>query len=220
MDEIRRRLRAEAARGDMPIDAPVYAEAGLPATEPLLLGSGSLSAPIGFMGRDPGRHEVLLREPFIGAGGRLIRDGLHRHHHGTPAPDQGAAIAVGRRYFWCNTVPYKPVGNKAWSVKIKRRFAPIIADVLVGQWEGRDLLTCGRVAFDWFRLLEPSLSKPLKAFWAREDCFSASLTISFRGKELRLHPLPHPSPLNAQWHKRFPDILAARLAALGYPGGR
>ena len=180
----------------------------------MLLGSGSLRATIGFMGRDPGRHEVLLREPFIGAGGRLIRDGLHLHHHQTPAPSQEAAIAVGRAYFWCNTVPYKPVGNKAWSVKVKRRFAPMIAEVLVSQWQGADLLTCGRVAFDWFRLLEPSLTPTLKAFWARPDCFEASLTISFQGKALRLHPLPHPSPLNAKWHKRFPAILAARLQHL------
>lgn len=218
MEDIRRRLRAEAARGELTIDRPVYAEAGLEPTEPLLLGSGSLSAPIGFMGRDPGRHEVLLREPFIGAGGRLIRDGLHQHLHGTPAPDQDAAIAVGRAYFWCNTVPYKPVGNKAWSVKVKRRFAPIISDVLVEKWQGHDLLTCGRVAFDWFRLQEPSLAPALKAFWAREDCFSASLSVVFRGKTLRLHPLPHPSPLNARWHKRFPDILSARLKALAPAG--
>ena len=215
MEEIRRLLREEAARGDMPIDTPVYAQAGLSPTEPLLLGSGSLSAPIGIMGRDPGRHEVLKREPFIGAGGRLIRDGLHALHHGTPSPDEAAAIAIGRQYFWCNTVPYKPVGNKAWSMKVKRRFAPMIGDVLVNHWSGHDMLTCGRVAFDWFRILEPGLSKTLKAFWAKPDCFSDSLTISFQSKEIRLHPLPHPSPLNAKWHKHFPDILAARLRTLG-----
>ena len=70
MEDIWRRLREEAAQGDMLIDTPVYIQAGLSPTEPLLLGSGSLSAPIGIMGRDPGRNEVLKREPFIGAGGR------------------------------------------------------------------------------------------------------------------------------------------------------
>jgi uracil-DNA glycosylase len=197
----------------MPIDLPVYEAADRSPFDPLLLGSGSLAAPIGFMGRDPGRHEVLLGEPFIGAGGRLIRDGLHQHQHGTPAPDTEAAIVVGQDYFWCNTVPYKPLGNKAWSVKIQRRFAPIIADVLVDAWTGCDLLTCGRGALEWFRLQE--LAPVLKAFWQREDCFTATLTISFQGKALRLHPLPHPSPLNARWHKHFPSLLAARLDALG-----
>jgi len=99
-------------------------------------------------------------------------------------------------------------------MKIKRRFAPIIAEIIVDRWTGHDMLTCGRVALDWFRIAEPSLAPTLKAFWQRDDCFTSTLEITFQGKRLRLHPLPHPSPLNARWHKRFPDILAARLRAL------
>ena len=121
------RLAAEAARGDMAIDLPVYAEAGRDPTEAVLLGSGSLSARVGFFGRDPGRHEILLGEPFIGAGGRLVRDALHAARPGGSTPDVDAAIRSGQGMFWANTVPYKPTGNKAWSMGVKRRFSPLIA---------------------------------------------------------------------------------------------
>ena len=35
-----------------------------------------------------------------------------------------------------------------------------------------------------------------------------------RTRRIALHPLPHPSPLNATWYGRFPGLLAARLRAL------
>ncbi|MFT5680216.1 MAG: uracil-DNA glycosylase [Myxococcota bacterium] len=211
---LRARLSVEAAAGNMPIDTPVYAEANLSPTTPLLLGQGSLAARVGFFGRDPGRHEVLKQEPFIGAGGRLIRSGLHRLHHGTDCPDDAAALAIGTGYFWGNTVPFKPIKNKVWSVKIRRRFAPIITDLLCELWQGDQLITLGNVSFDWFRLADPALKAPLKAFWARPDRYTASLTITLRGKPITLHPLPHPSPLNAAWFGKFPGLLDARLRSL------
>lgn len=208
------RMRVEARAADMGIDRAVYQAAGLAWDEPVLLGSGSLDAPVGFMGRDPGRHEILLREPFVGAGGRMIRDELHRRRHGCPAPDQQAATAVGRDWFWCNTVPYKPLKNKAWSMSVKRRFAPMIAAVLVQHWRGHHLVTCGREALDWFRILAPDLTGVLRDGWTNSGDFSRSLSIDFQGKTFHLHPLPHPSPLNARWHRRFPDLLRAKLDAL------
>ncbi|MCB9763410.1 MAG: uracil-DNA glycosylase [Alphaproteobacteria bacterium] len=212
------RLAQEAARGDMNIDLPVYTQAGRPPHAPVLLGSGSLGARLGFFGRDPGRNEVLHGEPFIGKGGQLIRDGLYRAAHGCDAPDIEAAIKVGTRVFWVNTVPYKPVGNKAWSVPIKRRFLPMIAELLVDHWVGCDLITLGNVAFDWFGLADPVLKPALADFWSRDDRYSASLEVTLRGKRFRLHPLPHPSPLNATWFPRFPGLLDDRLAALGWTG--
>lgn len=213
-----RALANEASLGDMPIDAAVYQAAGRDLSDPVLLGSGSLGAPVGIFGRDPGRHEVLLGEPFIGAGGRLVRDGLHRRLHGGPAPDTAAAIDAGRGVFWANTVPFKPLGNKAWSMKIKRRFSPHIARLIGELWTGTHLITLGNVAFDWFRIEQPDLKPQLKAHWAREDRYEADLEIEFRGRRLVLHPLPHPSPLNARWYPRFPDLLDQRLARLGWPG--
>jgi uracil-DNA glycosylase len=31
---------------------------------------------------------------------------------------------------------------------------------------------------------------------------------------VRLHPMPHPSPANAQWRARFPALFKQRLSAL------
>lgn len=216
MQAVLERMAAEARRGEMDVDEAVYAAAGRDPTWPILLGSGSLSGPVGVLGRDPGRFEVVHEEPFIGKGGQLIRDGFHRARHGTNCPSIEASVEVGRDVFWCNTVPFKPTGNKAWSVKVKRRFSDAITSVLVDEWSGQDLLTCGNVAFEWFGLADKSLKPALKAFWTRADRYEASLEVELRGKTLRLHPLPHPSPLNATWYKRFPALLDARLQELGW----
>jgi len=218
MQDLLDRMAAEAARGDMGIDTPVYDEAGLDPTTPVLLGSGTLDSRIGFFGRDPGRHEVLQREPFIGKGGQLIRDGLHRAARGGGCPDLAASVDVGRGVFWGNTVPYKPTGNKAWSVKVKRRFVPMVTELLVERWTGHDLITLGNVAADWFRLADRSLGPAIQEHWARDDRYEAVLELKLGGKPIRLHPLPHPSPLNATWYPRFPALLDARLSALGWRG--
>jgi uracil-DNA glycosylase len=216
-EPLRAAFRAEAARGEMATDFEVYTQYHLDPTEPILLGSGDISARIGLFGRDPGRTEVELREPFIGKGGQLIRSGLHRAVHGSDCPNLEASIAVGNGIFWANTVPYKPLGNKAWSVKVKRRFAPIVSDLLMNHWKGDQLLTCGRVAFHWFGLVDKTLKPQIDAFWKREDRFEASLEICLGTKKIWLHPLPHPSPLNAVWYKRFPGLLDARLKQLTGP---
>ena len=208
---------AREASPPMAIDREVYADAGIDPFTPIVLGSGSLRARVGVIGRDPGRFEVLRGEPFIGAGGRKLRDGLHRALHGGDCPDEAAAVAVGQQVFWANTVPFKPVGNKAWSVPTQRRFAPVMARLVLELWQGEDLITCGNGAFAWIGLVEPALRPSLDAFWARPDRYEASLSLDVRGRALRLHPLPHPSPLNATWFKRFPALLDARLAALDWP---
>jgi len=217
-DALRLRIREEAARGGMSVDLPIYEVAGKDPLEPVLLGSGSLSAPIGVFGRDPGRFEVIHDEPFVGAGGQLIRAALHRAlRGGDPGPGPAgfdAALAVGRGVFWGNTVPYKPVGNKPWPLKVQRRFAPMIRELLVEHWTGHDLLVCGTRPFQWFRLADASLKPELDAFWAREDRYEATLSITLAGKPLRLHPLPHPSPANAAWFKKFPALIDARLENL------
>jgi uracil-DNA glycosylase len=213
-----RRISEEASLGQMGIDVEVYQSAGREPTEPVLLGTGSLDARIGVFGRDPGRREIELGEPFIGRGGQLVREGLYRACHGVKMPDLEASIQVGRRIFWGNTVPYKPIGNKAWSVRIKRRFAPSIRELLVKHWRGNELLTLGNIAFDWFRLAAPELKPILQAFWQRPDRYEASLELEIDGKAIRLHPLPHPSPLNARWYPLFPALLDSRLRDLGWSG--
>lgn len=220
MEPLRAAFRAEAERGDMPIDHEVYQAYSLPLTEPVLLGSGSLDSPLGIFGRDPGRTEIQLREPFVGKGGQHIRNGLHRAMHGTDCPSLQASIDVGSTVFWANTVPYKPLGNKAWSVGIKRRFLPIVRELLREHWKGEHLITCGRVAFFWFALADRSLQPALEQHWARQDRFESSLSIQLDHKTIVLHPLPHPSPLNATWYKRFPSLMDRRLHDLGWAGSR
>lgn len=211
-------IAAEAARGEMPTDLPVYAQAGRDPTTPVLLGSGSLQARVGVMGRDPGRHEVIEDEPFIGKGGQLIRQALHQAQFGRDAQSLDDFKRAGASFFWANTVPYKPTGNKAWSVKVKRRFLPHIQELLVDHWQGHDLITCGNVAFEWFGLADKSLKPQLKAFWALPDRYERSLGVTLAGKDFMLHPVPHPSPLNATWYKRFPELMSGRLQQLDWSG--
>lgn len=202
------------------IDVEVYARFGKDPLEPII-GLGVEQARVGFFGRDPGRDEIQHGEPFIGAGGQLVRRALYRRlHDGNALPDFESSRAIGRDFFWANTVPYKPVGNKAWSTKVKQRFQPAMTELLIEDWQGRDLITLGREAFLWFGILQPRETRErLDAFWARDDRFTTSITIPLStaggaSREFRLHPLPHPSPLNATWYGRFPGLLDARLEQL------
>ena len=92
-------MAKEALCGAMTIDFPVYEQAGRDPCEPIFLGSGSLDARVGIFGRDPGRNEVLRGEPFIGKGGQLIRDGLHRAVYGSNCPNLEASLEVGHSIF-------------------------------------------------------------------------------------------------------------------------
>ena len=210
------RKEAEELEG---VDIAVYETYGKDPVEPVI-GRGEANVPVAFFGRDPGRDEVQYQMPFIGAGGQKVRTTIYRHLHNEEMPDFEASLEVGRHFFWANTVPYKPLGNKAWSMKVKKRFQPLIADLLIKEWNGHDVITLGREAFLWFAINQPrEVKQQLEAFWAREDRFQTAATVVLSAidgteREFRLHPLPHPSPLNATWYKRFPDLLAARLRQL------
>lgn len=201
------------------IDLEVYQGFGKDPLEPII-GLGDRQARIGFFGRDPGRDEVQHGMPFIGAGGQKVRKPLYQHLYGKALPDFEASIAVGKHFFWANTVPYKPIGNKAWSMKVKKRCQPLMADLLIHDWDGRDLITLGREAFLWFGINQPKAAKDrLEEFWAHDDRFETFIETpitAIDGTEglFRLHPLPHPSPLNATWYKRFPALLVQRLQQL------
>ena len=211
----------ELAADTVGIDVEVYERFGKDPLE-AIVGLGPNDARVGFFGRDPGRDEVQHGEPFIGAGGQLVRKALYRRlHDGAALPSFEASRDIGRDFFWANTVPYKPVGNKAWSTKIKQRFQPAMAELLIEQWQGEALITLGREAFLWFGLLQSRETRDrLDAFWLREDRFTSSIAIRLAApsgaeRELHLYPLPHPSPLNATWYGRFPGLLDARLEQLG-----
>lgn len=201
------------------IDVEVYQRFGKDPLEPII-GLGDADAPIAFFGRDPGREEVRHGEPFIGSGGQLVRKVLYRHLHGEEMPDFEAGRALSERFFWINTVPYKPVGNKAWSMKVKRRFLPQMRQLLIESWHGESIITLGREAFLWFGIDQPAeVRQRLEQFWQSEDRFSASIEIELQAEDgakraFKLYPLPHPSPLNQTWFKRFPALLEARLVLL------
>ncbi|WNL41943.1 uracil-DNA glycosylase family protein [Halomonas sp. PAMB 3264] len=214
----RERFRALAAEIDG-IDLEVYERFERDPLEPII-GLGKKNLRIGFFGRDPGREEVRFQEPFIGAGGQLVRKALYQHLYGDKLPDFEASKAVGEHFFWINTVPYKPVGNKAWSMKVKRHFRELMNEVLISRFEGRDLITLGREAFLWFGIDRPKEERDrLEAFWKSEARFEQSIDVTLedgqgQSRTFTLHPLPHPSPLNQTWYKRFPGLLEKRLNQL------
>lgn len=184
-----------------------------------VIGLGPADAPLCIMGRDPGREEVRHAQPFVGGAGQLLRAGLHAHLH--PGEPYGfeAGLAAGSGVFWLNTVPYKPLGNKAWSKAVQLRFQPLVARVLQG-WPGRDVITLGNEAFAWFAVHQSGrVRERLEAFWATgetryEHAVEVTLELAGHERTLRLHPLPHPSPANAVWRRRFPALLQRRLATL------
>lgn len=216
LDEAEREAFRALAAGTDGIDVEVYRTFDKDPLEPII-GLGRVDAPIAFFGRDPGREEVRQGEPFIGAGGQWVRRVLYRHLHGEDMPDVEAGRALGHEFFWINTVPYKPLGNRAWSMAVKRRFQPLMQRLLIEHWHGRDIVTLGREAFLWFGLEQPrEVRQQLEAYWQREDRFSEHLEIKLAPEQgaarvFRLHPLPHPSPRNRIWFDRFPALLEARL---------
>ncbi|MET1076751.1 MAG: uracil-DNA glycosylase family protein [Pseudomonas sp.] len=201
------------------IDRAVYQRFARDPLEPII-GLGDPDARLGFFGRDPGRDEVKYGEPFIGSAGQLLRKVLYQHLCGQALPDFEASRALSPQFFWCNTVPYKPIGNQPWSMAVKRRFHPLMRDLLIDAWHGHELITLGREAFFWFGIGQPLLIRQrLAAFWHAETRFSASFEVRLQAasgaaRTLRLHPLPHPSPLNQAWLEHFAPLLEARLRAL------
>ena len=220
LDEAQRQAFHRLAAQLDGIDLEVYQCFGKDPLEPII-GLGDAGLPIAFFGRDPGREEVRHSEPFVGSGGQIVRKVLYRQLYGEPMPDFDAGLEAGRRFFWINTVPYKPIGNKAWSMKVKRRFHPLVRQLLVENWHGETIITLGREAFLWFGIDQPAaVRERLEQFWRREDRFSASIEVELQtadgaARRFTLYPLPHPSPLNQVWFKRFPALLEERLRRLG-----
>lgn len=211
------RLRKAAHDLDQ-VDVDVYADYGRDPLEPII-GGGDPRCRVAFFGRDPGRHEVEHGAPFVGVGGQKIRRGLYEHLYGAPMPDFQASVDVGRYAFWANTVPYKPVGNKAWSAGVKEAFRPMMIDLLVNGWQGTHVIALGQIAYMWFADSRDERRR-LKAFWERDDRFTTSLEVTLtaengRSRQISLMPLPHPSPLNAVWAPHFPGLLSKRLSEVG-----
>lgn len=220
MNDKQRRKALRALAEELPgIDIEVYEKFDKDWRDPVI-GMGNRDTRVAFFGRDPGRDEVQHQMPFIGAGGQKVRGAIYEHLYKKTMPDFDASLEVGKGFFWANTVPYKPVGNKAWSMKVKKQFQPLVADLLVNDWGGDAVITLGREAFLWFAINRPrEVKQQLEAFWAQEDRFESFTEVTLEdndgnSRKVKLYPLPHPSPLNATWYKRFPDLLKQRLRQL------
>ena len=102
--------------------------------------------------------------------------------------------------------------------KVKERFRPFIAQLLVIYWQGTQIITLGTEAFKWFT---PYCGKTeIEKFWQRSDRYHAKLSTSLQAvdsqgksyeRQVSLLPLPHPSPLNTQYYAKFPQMLQQRL---------
>ncbi len=195
---LRKQATALCRKLEMNTDEAVYRSFDRDPRAPLLFG-GSLHSQLAFFGRDPGRDEIRLWEPLVGSAGKRVRAEVSKHRPGVD-PSKSAL------YF--NTVPYKQVGNKAWGRRIIRSFHPLIAELLVSHWEGTHLVTLGNEAFRWF--IDDAQDEPEDRYERHFD-ISVCSPLSGNRKRVRVYPLPHPSPLNQTWYKRFPDLLHRRL---------
>jgi uracil-DNA glycosylase len=204
---------------DLPgLDRPVYAAAGRDPLAPVL-GSASTNAPLCVFGRDPGREEVAAGKPFVGAAGRILRSALAPFARKSHEPPDNRYDEDDLPVFWLGTVPYKRVANKAWPAHVIRAFQPAVRDMLLEHWKGSRVLTLGTHAYDWFMLGQSAEdSQRMTDFWASEDRYRGAVRVRVANDRqerwLTLYPLPHPSPANAVWHKRFPPLLDQRLRTI------
>ena len=215
-------VQQEAQREEFPIDIPVYKYANLDPTYPVLY-AGNLQSPLCFFGRDLGRDEVKARQPLIGAAGTLVGQGFYQAMHQRKADSPQELQSICDRVLLSNTVPYKPPGNKAYSVKVKQRFRPYIEQLLVFHWQGNQIITLGTEAFKWYSLY--GQPRELDTFFRRSDRYNATLNINLtatdsKGKTdqklVSLLPLPHPSPLNQKYYAIFPQLLQTRLSQVEF----
>ena len=219
------RVQQEAEREDFPIDVPVYKSANLEPTKPILY-AGNLDSPLCFFGRDLGKDEVQARQPLIGASGTIVREGFYYSiHHQKAAKREDLDTTVVERVLLANTVPYKPPGNKAYLVKVKKRFRPFMEELFVFHWQGDQVITLGTEAFKWFATY--GAKGELDSFYKSDDSdrFTKTISVNLSATDdlgmthqrlITLLPLPHPSPLNQKYYGAFPKMLQQRLAQVEF----
>lgn len=224
IEQLRSAIEKAARQETLSLDTKVYAEAGKDPYIPILSG-GQLDTPVAFFARDLGRQEVLRGEPLIGDAGQRVRRALYTRLFDAPPPAKDVLLAEAVAHvLLTNTVPYKPVGNKAYPNAVKERFRPFVAQLLTCFWTGDMIFTMGTEAFQWFLPYVASKAE-FDAFWKRDDRYESAFPCILRAlcegqertKAVTLLPLPHPSPLNRTWLERFPGLLEQRLATV-FPG--
>jgi uracil-DNA glycosylase len=212
----------EARQKPFPLDLEVYQAADRDPLQPIL-SAGNLQGQLCFFGRDLGRDEVQAGQPLIGAAGSLVREGFFQALHGRKSQNRRELMGVCDRLLLTNTVPYKPPGNKAYSVEVKERFRPFIEQLLVCYWQGSQIITLGTEAFQWFHPY--GVKGEVEQFFKGKDRFVEQLQVNLTAiapdgtrysRLVSLMPLPHPSPLNQRYYAQFPQMLQARLQAIAF----
>lgn len=210
---------SELAGGLVQLDRPAYAAIGKDATVPVM-GLGPSNAPLCIMGRDPGRAEIAAGAPFMGASGRVLRSMLAAQATIQTSGGKGSGRNMPETTpFWLNTVPYKPIGNRAWPLAVQRLFQPLIRDIILSHWRGDRVITLGNQAFHWFGIGQPREERArMETHWSSDRRYLDPLRVLVANAEerrwLTLYALPHPSPANAVWRERFPALLQRHLDAL------
>ncbi len=212
LDALRQEMEASARRLGLPLDRSAYRAAGRSAWAPILC-AGNPRAQICIVGRDLGRDEVLQGQPLVGASGRAVRQGILSALGRTAAPEDRLLEAALPHVLLCNLVPYKPLGNRAFSASVRETFRPFLERVLVRHWRGNAVLTLGNEAYAWFERysVQPWQDLPARARYACEVACEIRIDAGREHRRLTVCPLPHPSPANATWRRHFPELLARRL---------
>jgi uracil-DNA glycosylase family 4 len=184
-----------------------------------VLPCGPRDAAICFVGRDPGAKEAECGLPFVGESGQRLRDCLLETFEPSAVPGEQSRLRVGEKFFWMNTVPFKPKGNKPWTQSVRIACQPMLLQLMQAQWGGRDVVTFGKEAFLWFGIGQSrDTGRMLRAFWNQGGIkYERSIDVPLPALErtVCLHPVPHPSSANARWKVRFPELFKQRLLALG-----
>lgn len=176
IDTLIAQVQQEAQREEFPIDIPVYKSANLEPTKPILY-AGNLNSPLCFFGRDLGKDEVMAGQPLIGASGTMVRKGFYYSIHQQKAPSREDLDSTTiERVLLSNTVPYKPPGNKAYLVKVKKRFRPFLEKLFVFHWRGNQFITLGTEAFKWFAPYGGK--KEVDDFFSQSDRYESKLTVN------------------------------------------
>ena len=222
IENLIKQIQLEAEKEEFPLDVSVYQSAKKEPTKPILY-FGNLKSNICFFGRDLGRDEVFAGQPLIGEAGTLVRQGFYRAIHKQNTTDKKKLESIKDRLILTNTVPYKPPENKAYSMKVKKRFRPYIEQLLVIYWQGQQIITLGTEAFKWFKIY--STKEEFDAFWARSYRYESQLNLTLTAldsqgktheKQVTIYPLPHPSPLNQRYYYKFPKMFQNTLSKLEF----
>ncbi len=222
IENLIKQIQLEAEKEEFPLDVSVYQSAKKEPTKPILY-FGNLKSNICFFGRDLGRDEVFAGQPLIGEAGTLVRQGFYQAIHKQNTTDKKKLESIKDRLILTNTVPYKPPENKAYSMKVKKRFRPYIEQLLVIYWQGQQIITLGTEAFKWFKIY--STKEEFDAFWARSYRYESQLNLTLTAldsqgktheKQVTIYPLPHPSPLNQRYYYKFPKMFQNTLSKLEF----